>query len=318
VARGAALYAQMCAVCHAEHGEGYKADQATALNQQDFLASVSNDFLGFAIAHGRKGTTMSAWLQDRGGPLSEADIHALIARLRVWQKQPSVTLDERPVQGDADHGKQLFNQHCAQCHGPKTGYVRILARQFLSTATDGYLRHAIRVGRSPTPMLAYDKVLGDQGIEDVIAYMRTFPSTPELPAPDAPAPPLPLGKIPLNPSGPEPQQFQAFPAFTSVEVVHKAYARKARIGILDARAPTDYADKHIAGAVSVPFYDPSPYLQQLPKNAWLVAYCGCPHAESGALAAKLMDAGFKKVTVLDEGLLVWSDRGYPTRSGTEP
>ena len=70
--------------------------------------------------------------------------------------------------------------------------------------------------------------------------------------------------------------------------------------------------------MSVPFYDPSPYLAALPKDAWLVCYCACPHAESGQLAQKLMAAGFSKVTVLDEGFLVWKARNYGTRAGQAP
>ena len=93
---------------------------------------------------------------------------------------------------------------------------------------------------------------------------------------------------------------------------------KARFALLDARAPSDYAAEHIAGAVSVPFYDPAPYVDKLPKDAWLVCYCACPHAESGELARKLMEAGFSKVTVLDEGLRVWKERNYPTHTGDKP
>lgn len=74
----------------------------------------------------------------------------------------------------------------------------------------------------------------------------------------------------------------------------------------------------IASAVSVPFYDPSPYLGALPRDAWLVCYCACPHAESSELALKLMAAGFVKVTVLQEGLSAWIARGFATRSGTKP
>jgi cytochrome c oxidase cbb3-type subunit 3/ubiquinol-cytochrome c reductase cytochrome c subunit len=70
--------------------------------------------------------------------------------------------------------------------------------------------------------------------------------------------------------------------------------------------------------VSVPFYDPAPYFAQLPKDAWLVCYCACPHAESGTLASKLQGAGFTKVTVLDEGLGVWRARHYETRTGPDP
>ena len=57
---------------------------------------------------------------------------------------------------------------------------------------------------------------------------------------------------------------------------------------------------------------------QLPRDAWLVCYCACPHAESGNLARKLVEKGFTKVTVLDEGLGVWRNRKYPTSSGIDP
>ena len=90
------------------------------------------------------------------------------------------------------------------------------------------------------------------------------------------------------------------------------------MAILDARAPPDYTYEHIAGAVSVPFYDPDPYIDQLPRDAWLVAYCSCPHAESGQLARKLTAKGFTKVTVLDEGLGVWKNRKYPVKNGDKP
>ena len=39
-------------------------------------------------AVGRRGTTMSAWQSDHGGPLSYADVRDLIAHLRSWSKEP--------------------------------------------------------------------------------------------------------------------------------------------------------------------------------------------------------------------------------------
>jgi cytochrome c oxidase cbb3-type subunit 3/ubiquinol-cytochrome c reductase cytochrome c subunit len=105
---------------------------------------------------------------------------------------------------------------------------------------------------------------------------------------------------------------------TSVDVVAAEYKRKAKMVILDARVPSDYENVHIAGAVSVPFYDPDPYFKDLPKSAWLVCYCGCPHAESGTLARKLSAAGFSNVTVLDEGLFDWIDKGHPISHGRAP
>jgi cytochrome c oxidase cbb3-type subunit 3/ubiquinol-cytochrome c reductase cytochrome c subunit len=103
-----------------------------------------------------------------------------------------------------------------------------------------------------------------------------------------------------------------------VDVVHAALTKKAKLAILDARASSDYLNEHIGGSVSVPFYDAERYLPDLPKDAWLVAYCACPHAESGKLAKLLIDKGFKKVTVLDEGIGVWKRKGYPIAKGEKP
>jgi len=122
----------------------------------------------------------------------------------------------------------------------------------------------------------------------------------------------------LNPKGPEPVGFSATPAFTSADVVKVQLDRGARMAILDARAPSDYANEHIAGAVSVPFYDPDGYMKDLPKDSWLVCYCGCPHAESGTLARKLTAKGFTKVTVINEGLGYWTKKKYGTNDGVLP
>lgn len=306
----------MCAVCHGASGEGYKADQATALAQPDFLASASDQLIGFAISQGRKGTTMSAWHRAAGGPLTDADVSALVAFIRTWQKGPAAQLDESPVRGDGARGKEIFERECARCHGPTAPNVRILAPQFLANASAGFLRHALHTGRPPTDMQSFTASLGEPGIEDVVAYLRSLPTVPEESRPALP-PPIALGPV-LHPKGPEPSGFQTFPSMTHVDVVSAQYKRKARMMLLDARVPSDYESEHIRGAVSVPFYDPSPYIKQLPKDTWLVCYCGCPHAESGQLAMKLMAAGLKKVTVLDEGLWDWKQKGLPMASGRAP
>jgi cytochrome c oxidase cbb3-type subunit III len=318
VQRGAELYANMCAVCHGANGEGYKADQATALAHQDFLASVTDPYLQSAIAHGRPGTTMSAWYTGRGGPLDEADLAAVVAFLRSWQKEPKLALDERPVRGNIARGKAIFDKQCASCHGEQAPNVRLLNPQLLALASPGFLRHAINKGRPPTAMLGYEKSLGARGVEDVVAYLRSLPAW-SIPTEAGTSPPvITLGPVPRNPDGPEPLHFKRYPEMTSVAVVAREYKRHARMALLDARVPSDYAAGHIAGAVSVPFYDPAPYFARLPRDAWLVCYCGCPHAESGTLAQKLMAAGFNKVTVLDEGLGEWKDKGHPMREGVKP
>jgi cytochrome c oxidase cbb3-type subunit 3 len=320
--QGADTYRRMCAVCHGREGEGYRADQAPALAHPDFLASVADGFLRHAISGGRGGTTMSAWGAQFGGPLSSADVETLVSYLRTWERKPRAMLDESALTGDATRGQEVFSKECARCHGAKgTGgqYVNIGSPAFLSTAGNGFIRQAIREGRPGTPMKAFGDTLRSKGIEDVVALMRSW-SSPAFapPAPPAHPPPIPLGPVPLNPRGPEPVGFHQSPQTTSADVVKGQLDRGAKMALLDARAPSDYANEHIAGAVSVPFYDVDPYVNGLPRDAWLVCYCACPHAESGQLAQKLVAKGFPKVTILDEGLGVWRAKNYGTHTGWAP
>jgi cytochrome c oxidase cbb3-type subunit 3/ubiquinol-cytochrome c reductase cytochrome c subunit len=322
-AHGAELYGRMCSVCHGPSGEGYKADQAPAIAHPDFLASATDGFLRDAIVQGRTGTTMSAWGVENGGPLVHADVDAVVAFIRTWDKSPRAKLDERPVTGNVARGADTFAGTCAGCHGARgtTGpSIHIGDASLLGSATDGFLRYAISKGRSGTAMHGFAGTLGESGADDVVALLRSWQAKSSRPGhgPAARPPPLPLGPVPLNAKGPEPVGFRAQPGTTPADVVKAQLDRHARMGILDARAPSDYAREHIAGAVSVPFYDPEPYVAALPKDAWLVCYCACPHAESGQLAQKLMAKGFTKVTVLDEGLGVWKGRKYETRIGLEP
>jgi cytochrome c oxidase cbb3-type subunit 3 len=315
-------YKRMCAVCHGPTGRGYAADQAPSLTRPQFLATVEDTYLRTAILEGRSGTTMSAWSAFRGGPLLPADADALIAYLRSYADRPPAKLDDSPVKGDAAHGEKLFEAECARCHGPHGSdgvFLSIGNPELLKSASSGFLRDVMRNGREGTPMPAYGESLGHDGVEDVLAALRQWQKTPG-PArkPAAKPPPLPLGPVPLNPHGPEPDGFAAHPQTTKVDVVKAALDHGAKLALLDARAQSDYLQEHIAGAVSVPFYDPEPYLAQLPKDAWLVSYCSCPHAESRTLAGKLVEKGFTKVTVLDEGLRVWKSKGYATHVGMDP
>jgi len=265
---------------------------------------------------------MSAWATDHGGPLSNADIDAVVALLRSWDHAPQARLDERPPAGNATRGEAIFAEECSQCHGDRGvggENIHIGSADFLNGATNGFLRYAISKGRTGTSMPGYADSLGADRIEDVVALLRTFQVPSGLAEhPPARPPPLALGPVPLNPKGKPPVGYNTYPQTTSVDTVKGQLDAGARFALLDARAPSDYATEHIAGAVSVPFYDPAPYIGKLPKNAWLVCYCACPHAESGELARRLLEAGFSKVTVLDEGLGVWKQRHYPTRTGDKP
>jgi cytochrome c oxidase cbb3-type subunit 3/ubiquinol-cytochrome c reductase cytochrome c subunit len=266
---------------------------------------------------------MSAWSNGRGGPLGESDVRAIVAFMRSRQESAPVMLDEHTVAGDVGRGGEIFQRECARCHGAKgTGgpNVGIGDAGLLATATNGFLRYAIVKGRTGTAMPSFAQALGTADVDDVLTLLRNWQATAPPPQrlPPAKQPPLPLGPVPLNPKGPEPVGFKATPQTTPAEVIKGELDKGARMALLDARAPSDYTLEHIGGAVSVPFYDPDPYIPSLPKNAWLICYCACPSAESGQLAQKLLAHGFTKVTVLAEGIGFWRNKKWPTTKGVEP
>jgi cytochrome c oxidase cbb3-type subunit 3/ubiquinol-cytochrome c reductase cytochrome c subunit len=176
------------------------------------------------------------------------------------------------------------------------------------------MRYVLYKGRPGTPMKAYEGDLTPTELDGLVGLMRSR----AVPVDDTPALiPTTLGPVVLNQGGPEPA-FTVGQRFTSVDTVYQELKRGASFGFLDARAPSDYVAGHIAGAADVPFYEAKNLAYALPKDKWLVAYCGCPHAESGALMDALLKEGFTKVTILDEGFNVWTERGYPVNVGAGP
>jgi cytochrome c oxidase cbb3-type subunit 3/ubiquinol-cytochrome c reductase cytochrome c subunit len=314
--RGAESYAKYCALCHGDRGQGYTADNANALAHPEFLATVTDEALRRAIARGRPGTTMSPWGSAYGGPLEDAAVGDLVVFLRRWQSAPTNDVHARKVTGELSRGEPVYDANCKDCHGARGvggQYMTVANPEFLFTASDGYLRHAIEKGRLGTPMAPYAETLTPQQIDDLVVLIRSWqrPTSdvvPTLPDPNAPAV--------LNPSGPEPALGDG--RFVSVDVVKKELDRGVKIVLLDARPPFDYTFEHIAGAISVPFYDVDKHLARLPKDVWIVAYCACPHAESGSAIDALARNGYTKGKVLDEGVAVWKARGYPMKSGPNP
>ena len=180
---GPALYAERCAVCHGEQGEGL-GKVGNAIGNQEFLATASDGFLETAIAQGRPGTTMVPWAENG---LNQYQIRSLVRYMRTWQTTPSVGLDPTKVaQGDRAGGEGLYAQHCASCHGPQGDPGRdpnlagthLSNPVFLAQASDAFLSYAIANGRTGTTMQAFSQAKGgpldDQQIEDVVTYIRSL------------------------------------------------------------------------------------------------------------------------------------------------
>jgi cytochrome c oxidase cbb3-type subunit 3/ubiquinol-cytochrome c reductase cytochrome c subunit len=231
--------------------------------------------------------------------------------------------------GNVVTGAGIYAKRCASCHGDATtrGETVSLGNPALqAVATAAFLRHAIVHGRPGTKMEAFAGALSDEEIDGVVSYVRTLGNA----ATEAARLPEPTGNEPMviNPKGKAPSftlradpcppglpagapSCKPDPRFVSVEQVARAVAAHQRLVILDARAASEWRQVHIAGAVSVPYFNLK-RLDELPRDGtWIIAYCACPHHLSGLVVDELRKRGYTHTAVLDEGINEWHRRGHP-------
>jgi len=182
---GKVLFNKHCSACHGTEGKG---GVGVPLSLPSFINSVSDEYLNRTIRVGRPGRIMPAFPQ-----LSDAQVKAIVSRVRSWTDMPMVKFDSTPVTGDKKHGKELFLQRCAQCHGADgkggkgTGVTFSRKRDlpiiapalnnsgFLASASDMMIRNTLIHGRDGTPMVSLLKAgLKERDIDDIVAYVRSF------------------------------------------------------------------------------------------------------------------------------------------------
>jgi len=311
-AHGAQLYGKLCALCHGDQREGGKADNAPSLSSPTLLASASDDYLRNAIVRGRPGTAMAGYGKQIGGPLSDADVSALMEFIR--QGAPERAVMHAPPPGNAAEGKNVYAQNCRVCHGEqgqRGTAVYLAGPSFLAAASDEFLAFAIDNGRPGTKMAAWRGTLTPNQISDLVSYIRSWSRPVEQPPKTEPKVPDNL-PIVLNPTGPAP----AFPPlkedrYLPMADVKAAMDKGAKLVIVDARPPSDWLHVHIPGAISIPYYDMK-MIDKLPNDGtWVLTYCACPHHASGIVLDELRKRGFKNSAVIDEGILGWQRAGYP-------
>jgi cytochrome c oxidase cbb3-type subunit 3 len=323
LADGRQLYDRFCAMCHGAEGKGYAADNAPSLVNATFLATASQDFLRAGIARGRPGTAMAGYGSAVGGPLTTRQVDAIVAHLSK-DAPARVALSANPVVGDIARGRTLYAAECARCHGTpsqRVNAVHLANPVLLATASDAFLRYAVEHGRPQTVMAGFTGKLDARQMDDVVAYVRSMAVTPAVPAvpavvapaaASAQAPHAPrTGPVVLNRKGKQAEFSLKDDRFVSLDALKEALDGKRRIVIADARAPSDWLNLRIPGAISTPYYEPSA-LDDIPNDGtWVIAYCACPHHASGAVVDELRKRGYKHTAVLDEGIFAWQHKGYP-------
>ena len=337
---GAQLYAKYCSPCHGAHLAGYAADNAPSLLSQTFRETATDAFLRAAIEQGRAGTAMAGYGKAVGGPLGREDVDVLIGYMRGGMPAPA-PLPDQPATGNAANGRRVYAANCEGCHGTsdqRASAVHLANAMLLATASDAFLRYAIVRGRPGTLMEPWASRLPPEQIDDVVAYLRSLarpvPPAPALPAAAAAAnanarsrrgaapqatpvasggesAPVLGGPVVLNPTGEHADFKLRSDRYVSVADVGKAYDEKRRLVIIDARTTSDYLRQHIAGAISIPYFDMSG-LANIPNDGtWIIAYCACPHHVSGIVVDELRKRGYEHSAVLDEGVFTWQQQGHP-------
>ncbi|HTU16782.1 MAG TPA: c-type cytochrome [Gemmataceae bacterium] len=178
------LYGMHCAGCHGADG---KDGPAPPLNDPLFLAIVPDEVLHRVITEGRTGTPMTAFAKDKGGPITNKQIHILAHGIKEsWkvekpkQPPPPYLLSDAKA-GDKKKGLAVFARDCAMCHGEQgqggddAGAIHDTA--FLTLVSDQVLRRYIITGRPDFGMPHYadpkrgDADLTSQEINDLVSLL---------------------------------------------------------------------------------------------------------------------------------------------------
>jgi len=171
---GRQLYREHCTDCHGANGDG---GSGPALNSRPLLELTNDDVLFSLARTGVPGTTMPAWGQLFGGPLTDEQLGQVVTYLRSWQ--PTAP-DPTPVSTEPDPvaGARIYARTCGLCHGPQgegTDRARALndARR-LSKLDDAWYRNTVAHGRPAKGMPTWGTVLSPGQIDDVVALLAAW------------------------------------------------------------------------------------------------------------------------------------------------
>lgn len=174
-ADGAALYASSCASCHGERGQGSTSGPP--------LVGSSAVLVHFMLDTGRMPASSA---NDNEVPkrahFSDAQIRMLVEYVLTFSPHPDRAL---PVLGAGDpvHGRTLFTQHCAQCHGASARGASVGADNVapsLMHATAFQAAEAIRAGPGVMPRFGRDE-LSDRDVDDVARFVSDLQTRSDRP-----------------------------------------------------------------------------------------------------------------------------------------
>ncbi len=178
---GSELFADNCAVCHGQYGEGgpnptLAGDILAPISSAEFLKTRDDLTLRSIISQGQPNFGMSPFSSSYGGPLSSDQIDAIIAFMRSWESSPPVELPPEVSSEEASlTGEEIYANVCARCHGTQgQGDVgpAFNTVEFQDRYDDQTLFDMINNGREATPMIAWGEIFSTDQIQQVVRFVR--------------------------------------------------------------------------------------------------------------------------------------------------
>ena len=187
LATGGALFAQNCASCHGELGEGglnpaRAGDIIAPISTAEYLRTRDDRTLQAIVSQGQPNFGMSPFAESFGGPLKDEEVNAIVAFMRAWEENPPVELppDTPSSPQPTASGREVYEELCAQCHGSsgEGGIGTAFAEaDWQARYDDAEIHDAINLGHEATAMIAWGEILTSVQIDEIVAYIRTLDSS---------------------------------------------------------------------------------------------------------------------------------------------
>jgi len=164
---GRTLYMTRCSSCHGDNGQGSAlAPPLLGKSASDIHLMLDTGRMPAAVPYANEIHKTPIFTQEQ--------MTAIVAYVQSFTSGPVDSTLPRILPGDVAHGRALFNENCAHCHGAvgngaSVGYDNVAPS--LMNATVFQVGEAIRAGPEIMPRFGSD-LLSDQDVSDIARYVN--------------------------------------------------------------------------------------------------------------------------------------------------